>query len=396
MPETVKRRVLFVDDDVDVLRTSALILERAGFDVATATNGADALEALDAAARKGRDGTPPFSVVVSDILMEGMSGLDLLRAVRLRFPDLPVVMVTGGPTIATAIEAMNEGAHRYLMKPVPTAQLVGTVTRAALLFDLARVKREALAMQGLWNLPMGERTQLDAAFSRALDSLYMVYQPIVSMTTRRTVGYEALVRTHEAQMQEPGVLFDTASLLARESELSRRIYTSVAERAREIRPELLLFVNVHPPDLLDPSLYGDGSPLAEHAGRVVLEMTERASLDRLGDLGPAVTDLRRLGYRVAVDDLGTGYAGLSSFTHFGPDFVKLDRSLVTGIDRNPTKARVVHAMYSLCADLGMAVISEGVETPAEREALRPLGADFLQGYLFARPTEDFVEPTLEA
>lgn len=393
MPETVNRRVLFVDDDADVLRASALILERAGFDVTAASSAESALEELTASAS---DGSPHFSVVVSDILMKGMSGLDLLRVVRQRFPDLPVVLVTGGPTIDTAIEAMNEGAHRYLMKPVPSAQLVGTVTRAALLFDLARVKREALAMQGLWNLPIGERVQLDAAFTRALGSLYMVYQPIVSMATRKTVGYEALVRTHEAQMQEPGVLFDTASLLAREPELSRAIYATVAQRALEIRPELLLFVNVHPPDLLDPSLYGDGSPLAKHAGRVVLEMTERASLDRLGDLGPAVADLRRLGYRVAVDDLGTGYAGLSSFTNFGPDYVKLDRSLVTGIDSNPTKRRVVHAMYSLCADLGMAVISEGVETPAEREALRPLGADFLQGYLFARPTEDFVEPTLEA
>jgi len=393
MNETASRRVLCVDDDLDVLRASTVVLERAGFEVTAAASGDAALEALDASVG---DGIPPYSVVVSDIRMAGMSGLDLLRAVRLRFPDLPMVLVTGGPTIDSAIEAMHEGAHRYLMKPVPPAQLVGTVTRAALLCDLARVKREALALQGLWNLPLGERAQLDAAFTRALGSLYMVYQPIISMTTRSTIGYEALVRTREPQMQEPGVLFDTASLLARESDLSRRIYASVALRAAEIRPELLLFVNVHPPDLLDPSLYGDGSPLAEHAGRVVLEMTERASLDRLGDLGPAVSDLRRLGYRVAVDDLGTGYAGLSSFTNLGPDFVKLDHSLVSGIDRNATKRRVVHAMYSLCADVGMVVISEGVETAAEREALRPLGADLLQGYLFARPTEDLVEPMLGA
>lgn len=393
MLETEKRRVLVVDDDAAVLRASTLILQRAGFDVTPAPNGDAALAALRPP--KGA-GASRFSVIVSDIRMEGMSGLDLLRAVRQSDPDVPMVLVTGGPSLSTAIEAMHEGAHRYLMKPVAPEELIETVTRAALLCDLARVKREALALQGLWNLPVEERVELDAAFTRALGALYMVYQPIISMATRTTVGFEALVRTHEPRMQSPGVLFETASLLTRESELSRSIYATVAARAAALRPDLLLFVNVHPPDLLDPTLYGAGSPLAKHARRVVLEMTERASLERLGDIAPAVSDLRRLGYRVAVDDLGTGYAGLASFTHLGPDFVKLDRSLVTGIDRSPTKRRVVHAMYSLCADLGMSVISEGVETAEEREALRPLGADFLQGYLFARPTEEFVEPTLES
>lgn len=393
MPHTAPRRVLLVDDDAAVLRASTLILERAGFAVSGAPNGPAALAALAQAVTKSEE---PFCVIVSDIRMEGMSGIDLLRSVRESDPDVPMVLVTGGPSLSTAIEAMHEGAHRYLMKPVAPGELVETVTRAALLSDLARVKREALALQGLWNLPVDERVLLNAAFTRALGALYMVYQPIISMATRTTIGFEALVRTREPQMQSPGILFNTASLLARESELSRAIYASVARRSAELDPELLLFVNVHPPDLLDPSLYGAGSPLAKHARRVVLEMTERASLDRLGDIGPAVSDLRRLGYRVAVDDLGTGYAGLSSFTLLGPDFVKLDRSLVTGIDDNSTKRRVVHAMYSLCADLGMTVISEGVETAAERDSLRSLGADFLQGFLFARPTEAFIEPRLES
>jgi EAL domain-containing protein (putative c-di-GMP-specific phosphodiesterase class I) len=81
----------------------------------------------------------------------------------------------------------------------------------------------------------------------------------------------------------------------------------------------------------------------------------------MGDVGPVVNDLRRLKYRLAVDDLGTGYAGLASFTQLSPEFVKLDRSLIVGIDKHPTKQRVVQAMYHLCADLGMTVISEGID-----------------------------------
>ena len=72
--------------------------------------------------------------------------------------------------------------------------------------------------------------------------------------------------------------------------------------------------------------------------------------------------------------------------------MKLDRSLVMGIDKHPTKQRVVQAMYHLCADLGMTVISEGVETKDELSTLMGLGADYLQGYLFARPASEIIEP----
>jgi EAL domain-containing protein (putative c-di-GMP-specific phosphodiesterase class I)/ActR/RegA family two-component response regulator len=385
MSEPHLRRVLIVDDDAAVLRACSLLLDRAGFKVDSASSGARALELLEG---------NTYSVILSDILMEGMSGLDLLRAIRERDLDTPVVMMTAGPSLATALEAMAYGAHRYLLKPVAPETLVETITRASLLADLARLKREAFALQGAANLPVDDRAKLDAAFTRGLQQLHMVFQPIVSMRQRKTVGFEALVRSTEPEMKNPGIFFDTAGLLGRQPELSKAIYAGVARRAPEIRQELLIFVNVHPPDLLDDSLHGTGSPLAPHSHRIVLEMTERASIDKMGDIAPVVNDLRRLKYRLAVDDLGTGYAGLASFTQLSPEFVKLDRSLVMGIDKHPTKQRVVQAMYHLCADLGMTVISEGVETTEEKEALMALGADYLQGYLFARPNVEIIEPPL--
>lgn len=385
MTEPTARRVLIVDDDAAVLRACSLLLDRAGFRVDAAPSAMRALELI-------QDNT--YSVILSDILMEGMSGLDLLRAIRERDLDTPVVMMTAGPSLATALEAMAYGAHRYLLKPVAPETLIETVTRASLLSDLARLKREAFALQGQANLPVDDRAKLDAAFSRGLKELFMVFQPIVSIRQRKAVGYEALVRSGEPEMRNPAVFFDTAGLLARQPELSRAIYADVARRAADIRDEHMIFVNVHPPDLLDDSLHGSTSPIAPHAQRIVLEITERASIDKMGDIGPIVNELRRLKYRLAVDDLGTGYAGLASFTQLGPEFVKLDRSLVTGIDQHPTKQRVVQAMYHLCADLGMKVISEGVETKAEADTLVSLGADYLQGYLFARPDRAIVEPNL--
>jgi EAL domain-containing protein (putative c-di-GMP-specific phosphodiesterase class I) len=100
--------------------------------------------------------------------------------------------------------------------------------------------------------------------------------------------------------------------------------------------------------------------------------------------------LRRLGFRIAVDDLGAGYAGLASFSQLEPDIAKLDMSLVRGIDTSATKASIVRSMISVCTqELGTRVVCEGVETVAERDTLQSLGADLLQGYLFARPSRDF-------
>jgi EAL domain-containing protein (putative c-di-GMP-specific phosphodiesterase class I) len=86
-----------------------------------------------------------------------------------------------------------------------------------------------------------------------------------------------------------------------------------------------------------------------------------------------------------VDDLGAGYAGLTSFAALEPDVVKLDMALVRGVDREPIKHRLVGSMTRLCRDLGILVVAEGVETSAEKEALQELGCDLLQGYLFGRP-----------
>src|SRR5262249_2875296 len=111
----------------------------------------------------------------------------------------------------------------------------------------------------------------------------------------------------------------------------------------------------------------------------------RASLDVVGHLRPRIALLRRAGFRIAVDDLGAGYAGLASFAQLEPDVVKIDMSLVRGIHLNPTKRRGGRPPVPLCSARRVLMVVEGVETAAERDTLVELGCDLLQGYLFARP-----------
>jgi EAL domain-containing protein (putative c-di-GMP-specific phosphodiesterase class I) len=152
-------------------------------------------------------------------------------------------------------------------------------------------------------------------------------------------------------------------------------------------------VNLHAKDLVDDKLFAADSPLGAIAHRVILEVTERASLDDLDHVHERVVALRQLGYRLAIDDLGAGYNSLNAVALLEPDVVKLDMSLVRSVHTAPTKQRMVRAMVSLSTELGAQVIAEGVETEEERACLCDLGCDLLQGYLFAKPQRDFITPT---
>ena len=376
-------RVLVVDDEPALLRGYKNALTRQGCIVEVASNARGALELL---------ASSTFDVVVSDLHMPEMNGLEFLRAVRQLDLDIPVILMTGQPGLESAMRALEYGAFRYLTKPVDIQALDTVVRRAARLRGLARLKRQAFELDGVADQTPGDRAGLEARFASALEKLWMAYQPIVSWRERRVFGYEALVRTTEPTLRNPAELLDTAERLGRLRDLGRLIRGRVAADAPGLAPGVHLFVNLHSADLNDDELYDAHAPLSRLAERVVLEITERASLDDVRGVQPRMEQLRARRFRVAIDDLGAGYAGLSSFTLLDPTIVKLDMSLIRHVDQDRRKQRIVEAMVRLCGDLAMQVVAEGVEQPSERDVLVDLGCDLLQGYLFARPDAGFPIP----
>jgi EAL domain-containing protein (putative c-di-GMP-specific phosphodiesterase class I) len=376
---------LVVDDEPSVRRDFSRMLQHFGFEVEVAEDGRQAAERL-----KGRN----FEVILSDIEMPHGTGLDLLKVVRRHDLDVPVVLITGRPGLETAIEAIEYGAFRYLTKPVDLEELSRVVQQATTMHQLAKIKREALEVVGDdGGRQLGDRASLDARFNGALEKLWVAFQPIVHWAERKTVAYEALIRSDEPTLRSPVDLLDAAERLDRMQDLGRRIRLLISEAVREAPPDALLFINVHARDLNDDELFAPTSPLAPIAERVVLELTERASLDAVSGLVAKIQRLRQLGFRVAIDDLGAGYAGLSTFTQLDPDFVKLDMSLVRGVDGSERKQRVISALNRLCErDLSIQVVTEGVETPAERDVLAREGCVLFQGYLFAKPARGFPTP----
>jgi len=375
--EPTRGTVLLVDDEASIARCYARILAGAGFAVEVAADGRQAADL----AREG-----VFDVIVSDIAMPELSGLGLLRAVREHNLDVPVILMTGGPAIESAVQAMEYGALRYLIKPIEPQDLEEAVTRAVRLYQMAKIKREALELFRLEGKHLGDRAGLEARFGHALRTLWVAYQPIVSWSSQEVFAYEALVRNEEVTLRSPPDLFAAAERLGRLQELGRTIRDRVARTVDELPTTKLLFVNVHAMELDDESLFAPDAPLSRHADRVVLEITERAPIERIRDVGGRVAQLRGLGYRIAVDDLGAGYAGLASFAHLEPEVVKVDMSLIRGLDRSPMKQKLLGSIVRLCQDLGIRMIAEGIETEEERDALVRLGGDLCQGYLFARPS----------
>jgi EAL domain-containing protein (putative c-di-GMP-specific phosphodiesterase class I) len=185
---------------------------------------------------------------------------------------------------------------------------------------------------------------------------------------------------------------DAAEKLDVTRELGRTIRRHIADLLPNAPADALAFVNLHPSDLEDPELVDAAGPLTPFAERIVLEVTERAALDEIPGLTGRIARLRDLGFRIAVDDLGAGYAGLSTFASLEPDVVKADMSLIRDIDRSAVKQKVVGSIVALCRDLHIQFVAEGIETPAERDCVASLGGDNFQGYLFARPHRGFPAP----
>ena len=369
-------RILFVDDDEAVSRVYVKALRRAGFSVFATSN---ALHARELFQRESID------LVLSDINMPGMSGVQLLESLRAQDLDVPVILMTGVPDIATATEAVALGAMRYLTKPIDIGELERIAHKAVGLSRLARVRREALSQLAMGDRQLGDLAGLHAGFDRCLSSIWMAYQPIVLWSAHTVFAYEALLRSPEPMLPCPMAVLDAAERLNRVHELGRAIRRMVAQDIPRFPEPAQIFVNLHPLDLLDDELVHGDCPLTDHSRRVVLEITERATLEGMKDVRPRVAALRSLGYRIALDDLGAGYAGLTSFAHLEPDIVKIDRSLVENIGTDRTKQKLLGSMAQLCGQLDMRVVCEGIETKEERDTLIELNCDLLQGFLFARP-----------
>lgn len=222
-----------------------------------------------------------------------------------------------------------------------------------------------------------------------LDSgeLVIHFQPIVDLTTGATVGAEALSRFPTQPGKSPEVVFGDAFDAGLGPDLELLAVRRALQEAALLDPGLYVAVNVSPAVLGSTSLTDVLRASGVDLRRVVVEVTEHASVADYTQLEKPRQRLRELGVRLAVDDAGAGYASLRHIVSLAPDIIKLDRALVADIDADRARRALVMAVVVYAIEIGTTlVVGEGVETAAELNTLKSLGVDAAQGYLTGRPT----------
>ena len=237
--------------------------------------------------------------------------------------------------------------------------------------------------------------ELSALVARvaASGAVRAVFQPIYDLVTGAPRGFEGLVRPlPNSGFNDPGTMFAAAEATGRTAELDIACLEAVMGAAARLRLPGSLTVNLSPRTLeMDEfSVQGLLRIIVRHGldpRRVVLELTEREAVEDIARLRRAVDDCRVAGIRVAADDVGSGNAGLRLLSQLRFDIVKIDLSLVQGGARRDQSLEVVRTLRDLADRWGALAVAEGIETPAQLEAVRALGIGAGQGYLLGRPTE---------
>ncbi|GAA2860855.1 hypothetical protein Acy02nite_57180 [Actinoplanes cyaneus] len=298
---------------------------------------------------------------------------------------------------AMRLPAAEQGLRSYLSVPVELSDgtLYGTFCSAGLQADPQLADRDRALMQVLAQAAAAiiepdvrkqrRNAEIESRLRPVLDrgGPVVLLQPIVELAGGRRVGAEALSRFPREWQQPPDEVFADADLIGERENLE----LAALHRAADHLPGVSGYIamNISPATLWSP---GSVDFLARlPLERIVLELSEHDPIHDYDRLATVLAPLRARGMRLAIDDVGAGYSSLRHIVATGPDVIKLDRSVVSGVAGDAVLAAVVHALTDLAAAVGATVVAEGVETAADAAALAGLGVHLGQGWLFDRAVE---------
>lgn len=228
-----------------------------------------------------------------------------------------------------------------------------------------------------------------------------VYQPIVSLQDGSVLGYEALsrIRLSECELNIEQ-LFSIARRVRKLWELEKLCRTAALENAGEKSRSAKLFLNVDPNLIYDPELragftYEKLKEYGLNPDDLVFEITERSAIGEMNAFAASIEHYQKQNFKIAIDDFGAGYSGLSRVCTLRPNYIKIDMELVRNIHQFANKSSLVGSIVKFCREMNIALIAEGIETEEELNTLIRLGVDYGQGYYLGRPQEEFAEPAVD-
>jgi EAL domain-containing protein (putative c-di-GMP-specific phosphodiesterase class I)/GGDEF domain-containing protein len=285
---------------------------------------------------------------------------------RAGFVMIPTDAAEAGDVIAAAMEAL--GAAR-------------SARRRVVAFD--RGQLDGIEHSGSYSASLDQRRQMVLEIFRTRDAVESRLQPIVALDDGAIVGFEALTRIRIQPMRTPDFWIAEAHAVGLGAELEVACVRTALRRRAEIGDDMILSLNVGPDAILMPEMaeaFGAGS-----LENIIIEITEHDEVRDYTRLAVRLADYRGRGAKVAIDDTGAGHSSMRHIAQLAPDFIKIDRSLITDLHLDHAKRALVRSMVSLEQDLGTRLIAEGIEQPGELRALRELGVPLGQGFLLGRP-----------
>lgn len=372
-----RKNLLILDDDPHILRVLGSLLRSPHWKIVTC----EEIEAAESLINHMF-----FDVVISDLNVSdlgGLEGMRLIRYIASNFPETTVLIFSG--LVDEQVQRMGDslGVHQVLRKPTDLRRLREIVQSFA-----ALTPDPASSVDG----QILHAETLDQVL--ASEGITPLLQPIANLNGEgeklSTFAVEGLIRgPQDSILFNPEILLSYASMKQRLFEIETLCISQILQASELLPDRLPLFINVRPRTLTGPAFVDELIANLDLHGykpnQVVLELTEQQSIVNPRAFAKNLDILRQLGFRIALDDYGEGFANLHLVLDLKPDFLKICGTLCRDIDKDPRKQVMVRSTQEMAKGLGIPTIMEQVETREELSVIRSLGIDYAQGYFLARP-----------
>lgn len=374
-----KKQILLVDDDRSVTDMLTMLFETRGYHVNTAHSGA---EALQKASRT-------TDLILLDIVLPDQEGFQVCRKLKENETtrNISIIILTGKLLTQDITEGLYLGADDYLIKPFEHEELIARME--AVMRRGSHFNNGNRCGEGSEDIILELRKIIDE------ELIVPYFQPIFLLEPFQLYGFESLSRPQtQSILSAPDLLFQAALQYGFYQDLEFLAWRKSLEYAAQHIAGKKIFLNCNPYLVEGPKFLAVQSLFNScniDVDDVFLEITERSAITNFKAFYEHLKIYRDYGFKFAVDDVGGGYASLETIVETRPEVVKIDRHIVTGIDKDVFRQSIVKFMVAFCKEHNIISVAEGIETKKDFETVKKLGIDAVQGYYFCRPASQ-IEP----
>jgi EAL domain-containing protein (putative c-di-GMP-specific phosphodiesterase class I)/CheY-like chemotaxis protein len=347
------------------------VLMTGGYKVVLASFGYEAIERVK----------EPVDLILIDLMLNDMEGIELCHYLRRSdlAREIPIIVISETARNSEKAQCFQLGADEFITEPLDSDALLISVEHLM----------ETRSLSHPMSPRRGERFR---ELRRLLDNQLIepYFQPIYILDPIQFLGVEVLSRPQsDSILKSPELLFETALEFGFYFDLEMMVWKKALNTFHANGYRHKLFLNCSP-HLVESEHYVQVENLFKdtvtNVKNVFFELTERSAIAQHQMFYQQLGQYRKLGIKIAVDDVGSGYSSLEAIVETRPEVVKIDRSIVHNLVEDPYKCSIVKFIVSFCREHDIICVAEGVETKEELHAVKNLGVNACQGYYFYRPT----------